>query len=107
MADTKIIEITIRIDAEGNWALADDDEEIDEKFNDRIGSDEVGPTRDIKIKLNVALPRAVEIIGDVPEEKYPGITLKIVEEGRNSVSSVGEKVTPHTDNLPHHYDEGR
>ena len=57
------IELWVVVDNEGDYAVGNDEDSAHETYNDSIGG---VTTRTIKLRLNVALPTVVELVGTVP-----------------------------------------
>lgn len=68
------IELHIAIDADGNWNVNADS--IEDAVNELTGSNNCQAIRTYSIKLNVPLPKVVELAATLPDTDGP-VTLTI------------------------------
>ena len=78
MAARTKVTFFLKIDADSNWVV-DEGHVIDEKWNDQIGSGEVGPTAVYKFTVNLPQPAAREVEVFVPDAPNEQVSVKVEE----------------------------
>lgn len=73
------ISLRIMIDADGQWAPLNDDDDDAETFETHTGDAPTHPTRIITLALTVPTPEAIKLAAIVPPEAMPNtpVTLTI------------------------------
>ncbi len=77
-------EVFLMVDADGNYVVGSDTDQLAERYSDDIGNDDATPRRIVKLVVNVPLPKvstcAVNVT--IPDELPATATSKMIGDER-------------------------